>query len=93
MALHELATNAARHGALSSPQGRLLVHWTRVGDFLFLEWRETDGPPPPSHPLRRGFGLRFIKGAVERELSGQVEVDFQESGLRCRISAPISATV
>ena len=93
MALHELATNAARHGALSSPKGRLLVHWTRVSDFLFLEWRETDGPPPPLQPLRRGFGLRFIRGAVERELSGQVEVDFNEAGLRCRISAPISATV
>jgi PAS domain S-box-containing protein len=92
MVLHELATNAARHGALSAPLGRLLVHWTRAGDFLFLEWRETDGPPP-IQPARRGFGLRFIRGAVERELTGQVEVDFAESGLRCRISAPISATV
>ena len=49
--------------------------------------------PPAAQPLRRGFGLRFIRGAVERELSGQVEVDFNEAGLRCRISAPISATV
>ncbi|MGH6998016.1 MAG: sensor histidine kinase, partial [Phenylobacterium sp.] len=92
MVLHELATNAERYGALSSPAGRLLVHWTRLEDVLFLEWRETLGPPT-AQPARRGFGLRFIRGAVERELDGQVAFDFAESGLRCRISAPISATV
>ncbi|WP_312163095.1 HWE histidine kinase domain-containing protein [Phenylobacterium sp.] len=92
MVLHELATNAGCHGALSSSEGRLLVHWTRVEDVLFLEWRETQGPPA-AQPARCGFGLRFIRGAVERELDGQVVFDFADSGLRCRISAPISATV
>lgn len=92
MVLHELATNAGKYGALSSPEGRLLVHWTRIEDILFLEWRETLGPPT-AQPARRGFGLRFIRGAVERELDGQVVFDFAEGGFRCRISAPISATV
>jgi len=92
MVLHELAANAAKYGALSTSEGRLVVHWTRAGDGVAFEWRETLGPPA-AQPARRGFGLRFIRGAVERELSGQVEFDFAESGLRCRISAPIPATV
>ena len=88
MVLHELATNAGKCGSLSSREGRLVVHWTRTPEGLALEWRETGGPPA-SKPSRDGFGLRFIRGAVQRELAGQVSFDFAESGLRCRLSAPL----
>lgn len=92
MVLHELATNAAKYGALSTPQGRLLLHWSHQGENLLLEWRESRGPPV-SEPDRRGFGLRFIRGALERELAGEVNFEFAQTGFRCRISAPIPPTV
>ena len=92
MVLHELATNAAKHGALSSPSGRLELDWKRAGDNLEVEWRELGGPSCRP-PLHRGFGLRFIRRAVERELAGQVSFDFSDTGLLCRISAPIPAAV
>lgn len=88
MILHELATNAGKYGALSSREGRLVVHWTRTPDGLSLEWRETHGPAA-AEPQHTGFGLRFIRGAVERELGGEVDFEFVEAGLRCRIIAPL----
>lgn len=88
MVLHELATNAGKYGALSTPEGRLLVHWTRTPEGLSLEWRETHGPTA-TEPQHQGFGLRFIRGAVERELAGKVAFDFAEAGLRCRIVTPL----
>ena len=92
MVLHELATNAATHGALSSPAGRLLVQWSDATGELALEWQESRGPAvtPPAH---WGFGLKFVRGAVERELSGRAAFDFAEGGFCCRISAPIPAAV
>lgn len=88
MVLHELATNAGKYGALSRPEGRLVVHWTPAPEGLSLEWRETNGPTV-SEPQRAGFGLRFIRGAIERELAGEVDCDFAETGLRCKITAPL----
>lgn len=90
MVLHELATNAGKYGALSTPDGRLLVHWTTTPRGLSLEWRETHGPAA-TEPRSTGFGLRFIRGAVERELAGEVDFDFAETGLRCRIVTPLQA--
>ena len=89
MVLHELATNAGKYGALANGDGRLLVHWATTPEGLSLEWRESHGPAvkPPQH---KGFGLRFIRGAIERELAGTVDFDFVETGLRCRISAPLT---
>lgn len=92
MILHELATNAAKHGALSVSGGRLSLTWRREGDCVLVEWREAGGPSCGSSPYR-GFGLRFIRRAVERELAGQVSFDFSKAGLFCRISAPIPAAV
>jgi PAS domain S-box-containing protein len=91
MALHELATNAAKFGALSIPAGHLAVSWRLEGGTLRLDWRETEGPQVTA-PNRRGFGSRFIHGAVERELGGQVRLDFAAAGLSCTIEAPISVT-
>jgi PAS domain S-box-containing protein len=89
MVLHELATNAVKYGALSVTPGRLSVSWRRGGaDRLVLEWRETDGPSVPP-PIRRGFGTRFIAGAIGGELGGQVEHEFAPDGVRCRIETPL----
>ena len=89
MVLHELATNAVKYGALSTPGGRLSVTW-RADDAgrLHLEWREAGGPPvvPPTH---KGFGARFIEGAVAGELGGKIDLAFDRAGVRCRIEAPL----
>jgi PAS domain S-box-containing protein len=89
LVLHELATNAVKYGALSTPAGQLSVMWRLNGPRrLMLEWREADGPPvsPPSH---QGFGLRFIKGAIGGELGGRVEHEFAPDGVCCRIETPL----
>ncbi|MDP3854333.1 sensor histidine kinase [Phenylobacterium sp.] len=92
MVLHELAANAAKYGALSSAEGRLEVTWSRCADGLAVRWRECGGPPVLA-PSRSGFGLRFIKGAVERELSGGVALDFAAEGLVCMIATPAQTLV
>jgi PAS domain S-box-containing protein len=90
MALHELATNALKYGALSVPTGHISVRWeqTRLPDvprpLLRLIWHESGGPsvqPPVSH----GFGLELIKGGLSYESHGRVDVSFDPSGLRCEI--------
>lgn len=95
MAFYELATNAAKYGALSRTGGRLEVHWrkTEIGDpAIEILWRETGGPEV-GPPERRGFGLRMIKQGVERELGGKVELSFASEGLRCSICLPVSSKV
>ena len=94
MTLHELATNAAKYGALSVPGGDVRVTWRvdRTGDSaraLHLDWVENGGPATAA-PLRRGFGTRLIAVSVERELDGTVGLDFAAEGLRCAIVVPLS---
>lgn len=76
MVLHELATNAAKYGALLAPEGRVRVTWLiedRVnGDTLQLRWEETGGTPPGAAPPRRGFGSRLIEATVAGQLGGVV---------------------
>jgi len=92
MALHELATNAARHGALSGPAGQVEVTWdhkTVEGvRKVQLEWRERGGPPVRS-PEREGFGSTLLRNVVPMQANAQVEVEFDHEGLRCRIEAPL----
>ncbi len=84
MGFHELATNAAKYGALSNVQGSVHVGWTIVpdGNILKLRWEERDGPAV-NEPARRGFGLRLIEHGLGRELGGAVTVDFAPGGLIC----------
>ncbi len=94
MALHELATNAVKYGALSTPAGQVRVAWSvepagvqgRVRPHLILTWTETGGPPV-SPPTRRGFGSRLIERGLAAELSGEAHIDFQPDGVVCRIEA------
>ncbi len=84
MGFHELATNAARYGALSNSAGHVAVSWEieAGGASLKLTWRETGGPTVV-HPERRGFGLRLIEHGLGRELGGMVRLDFAPAGLLC----------
>ncbi|HEY2050999.1 MAG TPA: HWE histidine kinase domain-containing protein [Caulobacteraceae bacterium] len=90
MALHELATNAIKHGALSSPEGRVAVNWGCVDGSIGLEWRESGGPPV-APPEKTGFGSRLLRRVLEGELGGPAELDYARTGLVCRIRAPIGA--
>jgi PAS domain S-box-containing protein len=87
LALHELATNAAKYGALSSPSGRVQVAWELVGARLELRWIERGGPSPEQTEMG-GFGIRVIRASVESQLGGAVEFDWRQEGLQCAISIP-----
>ena len=90
--LHELTTNAAKHGALSVPDGRISVRWhsepngsadARIG----IEWQETGGPavrPPDTS----GYGMEVIRDLIPYELGGTVDLAFASDGLRCRLEIP-----
>lgn len=93
MALHELATNAAKHGALSAPEGRVVVHAReKAGENgeagLEIEWIESGGPPT-SAPGRRGVGLSLIEGLARHELGGRAESAFLPGGVRWTFWLPL----
>ncbi len=92
MALHELATNAAKYGALSSRKGRVDVSWTVTHSrpVLHIRWRESGGPAV-REPEREGFGTRMIQRVLASELGGKVQLDFKPGGLECAIEAPLHA--
>lgn len=89
LALHELATNAAKYGALSAESGRVSVSWSLMTDTLArIEWIESGGPPV-RYPDRRGFGTDLIEKIVAHELRHPVELDFDPSGVRCTLLVPV----
>lgn len=86
LALHELATNAVKYGALSTESGRIELAWSRTADGGFvIEWSEAGGPPVKP-PERRGFGSTLLEHVTGRELGGVVEMDYRVDGLRARIA-------
>jgi PAS domain S-box-containing protein len=90
MAFHELATNAAKYGALSVKGGRVSVGWSRTPDGAFaLEWRE-DGGPTVVPPAQAGFGRLLLERALAADLKGSVDMDFRPTGLVCRITLPLA---
>jgi PAS domain S-box-containing protein len=88
LALHELATNAAKYGALSKPSGRLQVSWSLANGRLELRWIERGGPAP-ERTDSSGFGIRVIRASVEGQLDGAVEFDWRPDGLRCSLFVPL----
>ena len=90
MVFHELATNAAKYGALST-EGRLLLAWSVAdgGEALRFEWREVGGPPA-QQPARRGFGSRLIERSITGELRGTIEADYGQEGLVVRFETPLA---
>jgi PAS domain S-box-containing protein len=93
MAVHELATNASKHGSLSSSSGRVALGWTvtrtQQGLTLVLDWKESRGPAP-RRTRRVGFGSRLINMVIERQLNGQVEQSFTAEGLQARLTVPLT---
>jgi len=91
MAFHELATNAAKYGALSTPDGWLRLDWKEIVEAdpprLFARWEETGGPVVQP-PTRQGFGSRLIRGLAQ-ESAGQVRLEFNPGGLVCTIDMPL----
>ena len=94
LATHELATNAAKYGALSVDGGRVTIDWSTDGQddsggplFTFV-WRESDGPPvrPPS---RSGFGSRLITRVLPNDFGGEVKLDYENTGVVCQLVAPL----
>jgi two-component sensor histidine kinase len=97
MVLHELVTNAAKHGALSSAEGRVSIHWDRHshGDApasLTIEWRELGGPAIVG-PIQPGYGTNLIRGLIPHELGGKADLVFGADGAYCRIEIPLPAEV
>jgi PAS domain S-box-containing protein len=88
LALHELATNAAKHGALSSMLGKVSLNWQLRPDLLVLKWVESGGPPiaPPS---ARSFGLKVIRASIENQLGGKAAFDWAAQGMQCMLSIPL----
>jgi two-component sensor histidine kinase len=91
MALHELTTNAVRHGALSVPDGYVEVRWDIIADDggrrLQLEWRERGGPPARP-PTQEGFGSTLLRRVLPMQVNADVQIDFDAEGLRFRLQAP-----
>ena len=91
MAFHELATNAAKYGALSNDTGHIRVTWSLTeppkAPALAIEWREIGGPPVKPR-RRRGFGSRLIDG-LSAETNGNVHLKFERDGVVCTIQVPL----
>jgi PAS domain S-box-containing protein len=89
LALHELATNAGKYGALSLPEGRVKLRWSRTSaGELTLAWSETGGPRV-APPARAGFGTRLLQRSLSHELRGEVNLAFPPEGVRCEIRFPL----
>ena len=85
---HELATNAAKYGALSVSDGQIVIAWTTTSDGqLVLRWDETGGPPV-TVPTRAGFGTRVMESMVQQH-KGEIRFDWRPAGLACELSIPI----
>jgi PAS domain S-box-containing protein len=92
--MHELVTNAAKYGALSSPNGRVSVRWDRTGAdaaaILTITWRELGGPPIAA-PVQTGYGSSVIRDLIPHELGGTVNLIFLSDGACCKIEIPLEA--
>jgi PAS domain S-box-containing protein len=87
LALHELATNATKYGALSTDKGRVDLTWRIVGDACTMSWIECGGPPV-SAPKQGGFGSTVIRAMAERSVDGVVDLDYAPSGVTWRLTCP-----
>ena len=92
MVLHELTTNAAKYGAFSKKDGRLLLRWrwlrNGLSGGLAIEWQEINGPPV-LQPDQSGYGTSIVRELVPFELGGKADLDFATDGLRCRLEIPV----
>ena len=87
LALHELATNAGKYGALSADAGRIDVGWRSDSDIFAMSWTESKGPPV-SQPKRRGFGSTVVDSMVKQTVNGEVQLDYAPSGVVWNLTCP-----
>jgi len=92
MVLHELATNAAKHGALSTGNGRVSIWWDQrpnghAHSHLVLEWQEIGGPPVEA-PGKPSYGTGIIRDLIPYEFGGTVDLELASDGVRCRLELP-----
>ena len=87
LAIHELATNAAKYGALSAPDGRLSVSWVLDGDILSFEWSER-ASLRIEEPAKQGFGRKVIEASVKVQLGGDIAYEWRRDGLLCALKLP-----
>jgi PAS domain S-box-containing protein len=95
MALNELATNAAKYGALHGPDGTVAIQWRARADgepMFELDWMERGGPEV-SEPPRRGFGTSLVVRCIERDLNGRCDLRFDAAGVHCRLAVPLSELI
>ena len=94
LALHELATNALKFGALSVPEGRISIRWRvkAVGPYrkLLIKWRETLGPELSGTPSHSGFGREVLERSLPFEVDAEVSLLFKPQGLECTIALPLA---
>ncbi|MFV3128217.1 HWE histidine kinase domain-containing protein [Niveispirillum sp. KHB5.9] len=91
LVFHELATNAAKHGALSRPEGMVTLDWTVRRGTLDLTWTETGGPEVVAPPTRQGFGSTLLGQVLRHQLGGKIDMDWAPAGLRCHITLPLGS--
>ena len=92
LVLYELATNAAKYGALSSPAGGCVrIVWTVKDDRLFLDWRESGGPAVDRPPGKKGFGTLLVTGTITTQLNGELDYDWRREGLAIRLTVPLES--
>jgi two-component sensor histidine kinase len=92
MALHELATNAAKYGSLSASEGSVRISWDYpegIEKLFTMRWTEENGPTKPV-PNRKGFGSLVTGPMVESALGGKVEIEFLKGGLIWKLTAPVA---
>lgn len=97
IAIHELASNAVRHGPLSSASGHIAVAWrleqSATGPELVVSWRETGGSPPSAPPENAGFGTAIIRRITGQSMGGRVRTEFEPTGLSWELRAPAAGLV
>jgi two-component sensor histidine kinase len=87
LALHELATNAGKYGALSTDAGRVDIRWGTDRDAFAMSWTEREGPPVTA-PARRGFGTIVTEAMAKRSVGGSVDLNYAPSGLTWHLTCP-----
>ena len=97
LAIHELATNAIKHGALGQSRGKVAVSWQvqkdASGEVLVFDWVESGGRKLMPMPTRRGFGVEMLEETLAFELNAKSELCFESTGFRCRIRLPVNAAI
>ena len=89
LVFHELATNAAKYGALMGDEGRVAVRWRRTGNIVALQWLESGGPAIAAEPDRPGFGSSLVRDTITRQLEGTFSLDWGERGLVAEFVVPV----